>query len=258
MSIMKLRIFTVILFLIFLILPTARFSYAEAPDASDLIKRSDDLMRGESNKGIYTMRISTPRWERELKLQVYSRGRDKMFIRILSPAKEAGIGTLRIKNEMWNYLPNVEKIIKIPPSMMLQPWMGSDFANEDLVKESSIVNDYTHTLIAEEILDGHVTSKIELIPNPGASVIWGRIYRWVRSSDAVPLKEEYYNEKGRLIKVLDYSDIGQVSDRVIPKVWAMTSRIKEGHSTIIKLMDVEYNAPLDEDLFTLTNLQKIP
>lgn len=245
------------LFPLFLFVLPFPLSATDSLSAGDIVKLSDDLMRGDTNQGIYAMEVVTPNWQRELKLDVYSLGRDKTFIRILSPAKEAGIRTLRIKNEMWNYLPNVEKTIKIPPSMMAQSWMGSDFANDDLVKESSIVNDYNHEIIAKEDLQGSPAYKIKLIPKPEAAVIWGKIILWVRRVDCVPLKEEYYSEKGKLIKVLEYSDIGRVSERVIPRVWKMSSLIKPGHYTVIKLIDVEYNQPISKDVFTLENLKKI-
>lgn len=224
---------------------------------TEIVKRADDLLQGASNRGTYKMRVVTPSWTRELTLKVYSENKEKTFIRILSPAKEAGIGTLRIKNEMWNYLPNVERTIKIPPSMMLQPWMGSDFANDDLVNESSIVNDYTHSFVSAENIDGYKVHVIQLDPKPDAPVIWGKMMFWVREDD-VPLREEYYDERGKLIKVLDYSDIGKVSDRIMPRVWTMTSKVKAGHYTEIKLeTDVEYNVPIDPEIFTLPYLKKI-
>lgn len=213
-------------------------------------------MRGDTNQGIYQMTVQTPNWTRTLKLKVYSKGRDKIFIRILSPAKEAGIGTLRIGNEMWNYLPRIEKVLKIPPSMMLQAWMGSDFANDDLVKQNSIIQDYTHKIIGEDIIDDQQVDIIELTPKPKAAVIWGKLYMWIRKKDAVPLRQEYYDERHRLVKRLTYSDIGPVSDRTIPKTWTMTNLIKEGHSTTIKLLDVVYNQPVDDNIFTLQNLKK--
>lgn len=225
--------------------------------AKEYIKRSDDLMRGDTNQGIYTMHIKTPNWERALQLQVYNSGRTRTFIRILSPAKESGIGTLRVDNEMWNYLPNVEKTVKIPPSMMLQPWMGSDFANDDLVKESSIVEDYKHRIVGEKDLQDKTILKIELTPVPDAPVIWGKIYRWIRKEDYVPLKEAYYNEKGELIKTLYYLNEGRVSDRVIPRTWTMKSEIKQGHTTTIRLEAVEYNKPIPDDIYSLTHLKKI-
>lgn len=246
--------FVVILF--FSVLNRAVFAQTP-PDAREIVKRSDDLMRGESHQGLYTMRIQTPSWQRELKLEVASLGRDKIFIRILSPDKEKGVSTLRIKNEMWNYLPRIERTIKIPPSLMLQPWMGSDFANDDLVRESSIVNDYTHKILKEEIWNGQKVYIIQLLPKPAASVIWGKIILSIRKGDDVPLREEYYSDKGKLIKVLEFSDIEKVSGRVIPRLWKMTPVNKPGHSTTIRVVDVQYNQPLDQDIFTLINLKRV-
>ena len=127
----------------------------------DIVKRSDDLMRGDTSQGKYKMTVITPDWQRTLELDAYSTGRDRTFIRVLAPAKEAGVTSLRVKTNMWNYLPKVERVIKIPPSMMLQPWMGSDYTNDDLVKESSIVYDYTHTITGQEKIGADTAYKIE-------------------------------------------------------------------------------------------------
>lgn len=221
----------------------------------EIVKRSDDLMRGDTSRGKYIMTVETPNWKRTLELLAYSMGRDKTFIHILSPQKEAGIATLRVKNNMWNYLPKVERTIKIPPSMMFQPWMGSDFNNDDLVKESSIVYDYTHKIVAKKEIASHMIYKIELNPRPEAAVTWGKLFLWVRRSDFVPLREEFYNEHGKLIKVLEYSKIKKMSDRKIPTVWKMSSNTKKGNVTTVEVVDVVYNELLDENIFTLSNLK---
>lgn len=223
----------------------------------EVVKRSDDLLRGDTVQGRYTMTVITPSWQRQLELEVWGQGRDKMFIRILSPAKETGIGTLRIGTSMWNYLPQVERTVKIPPSLMLQPWMGSDFTNDDLVKENSIVEDYTHQILGEEEFAGSSVYKVELTPKPEAAVIWGKRLQWIRRDDFAPLKEEYYDEGGRLVKVLTYSAIKPVSDRVIPTVWEMASTLKEGHRTIIEVVEAVYNQPIEESVFTLENLRRV-
>ena len=144
---------------------------AASLSGGDIVSRVENLLWGRTSEGNYQMQITTPHWQRTLELQVWMERPEKTFIRILAPAKEAGIGSLRIGNEMWNYLPKVERIIKIPPSMMLQPWMGSDFTNDDLVKESSIIDDYTHQLVAEEQQDGVGVYRIESIPKPEAAVV---------------------------------------------------------------------------------------
>ena len=234
------------------------FSFCSAEEISpqEIVKRSDDLLRGDTQKGNYTMTITTPGWERTLKLYVDSKGRDKMFIRILSPAKEKGITTLRIKNEMWNYLPNVERIIKIPPSMMLQPWMGSDFANDDLVKESSVVHDYTHRLIREEKREGADVYCIELTPRPQAGVVWDKRIMWIRKADFIPVRDEYYGKNNKLIKVLVYTHIKKISDRRIPSRWEMIAETQKNHRTVIEVGDdVVYNGDIADSVFSLQNLK---
>ena len=256
---LKIFLFTRLAFLITLLCAFPLYD-AQGADVSakEYIKRSDDLMRGEYQSGnLYDVYQKLPTGNALLSCRSTIPGRNRTFIRILSPPKEAGIGTLRIDTEMWNYLPNVEKTIKTPPSMMLQPWMGSEFANDDLVKESSIVEDYNHRIVGQKALKDKTILKIELSPRPDAPVIWGKIYRWIRKEDYVPLKEAYYNEKGELIKTLYYLNEGQVSDRVIPRTWTMKSEVKEGHTTTIRLEDVKYNKPIPEDIYTLTHLKKI-
>ncbi|MFA5038143.1 MAG: outer membrane lipoprotein-sorting protein [Candidatus Omnitrophota bacterium] len=225
--------------------------------AREIVKRSDDLMRGDTQQGTYIMTIITPQWKRRLEIAFAGKDRDKMFLRILSPAKEKGTATLRIGNEMWNYLPSVERVIKIPPSLMLQPWMGSDFANDDLVKESSVVNDYTHEITAEEIIDKEPAYKITLLPKPRAAVVWAKRVMWINKNDFTPIRDEYYGKGGKLIKVLRYSQVKKVGDRRIPTRWEMVSIIKEGRFTIIEVTDnVVYNKSIGRNVFTLQNLRK--
>jgi outer membrane lipoprotein-sorting protein len=202
------------------------------------------------------MTISTPRWQRTLGLRVWMDRPRRSFVRIVSPAKEAGIGSLRIGAEMWNYLPNVERIIKIPPSMMLQPWMGSDFTNDDLVKESSILDDYTHRLLEEVQLDGVAVLRIEAVPRPEAAVVWGRIVYWVRRSDTMPLKQEYFSERDELVRVMTFSEVRLVGGRRLPTRWEMRPTAKPGNVTTVVLKDAVFDAPVDDEVFTQRNLQK--
>lgn len=229
-------------------------SSAQELSAQDIIKKSDDHMRGDTSIGKYKMTVKTSDWERTLELDAYSKARNKTFIRIISPPKEAGITTLRIDNNMWNYLPKVERTVKIPPSLMLQPWMGSDFSNDDLVKESSIVHDYTHKILSEETLESHPSYKIELLPKPDAAVTWGKLIFWVRKPDYVPLREEFYDEHGKLIKVLEYSIIKKMSDREIPTIWKMISKTKASNTTVIEVLSCKYNEDIDDNVFTMAHL----
>lgn len=230
---------------------------AQEIDAREVVKKTDELLRGRTNQGTYEMTITTPAWQRTLKIKSWQDGQDKTFIRILAPAKDAGVGFLKLKNEMWTYLPSVERTIKIPPSMMMQPWMGSDFTNDDLVKESSIVEDYVHRHIGSEKLGEDESFKIESIPKPDAPVVWGKIVYWVRKSDFMPQKAEYYDENGKRVRRLTYSRISRMHDRTIPTLWEMVplTEEKKGRKTIIRILDVEFNAPID-DVFNMKNLQR--
>ena len=225
---------------------------------TEIVRRAERILRGESNRGTYEMTVTTPRWERTLKLKVWQKGLEKTFIRILEPPKEAGIGSLKLGYQMWNYIPRVERVIKIPPSMMMQPWMGSDFTNDDLVKESSIVHDYTHRLLGVESLGGERAYRVEAVPKPQAPVVWGRIVLWIRQADFMPLRQDYYDERGRLIRRLVFSDFRRLHGRLLPTRWEMIplTEKKKGRRTVIRVLDVEYNIPLDDGIFTLRNLKR--
>ncbi len=236
--------------------PAAAVQTQEEQNAKEIVKRSDDLMRGQTQQGHYTMTVITPSWRRQLEIRVQSKGRDRMLLKILSPAKEKGITTLRVGNEMWNYLPQVERTIKIPPSMMLQPWMGSDFANDDLVKESSIVEDYDHVIIARKTIKGMPLVRIQLVPKPRAGVVWKRRVMVIDTQTFVPLRDEFYGKDDELVKVLSYRDVRRVGGRLIPTRWEMVSEIKPGRRTMIEVSDdLVYNEPIDDGVFTLQNIK---
>jgi len=229
---------------------------AQEPIARDIVERVEVLLWGKTVQGDYEMTITTPRWQRTLALRAWMDRPKRSFIRILEPAKEKGIGSLRIGAEMWNYLPNVERTIKIPPSMMLQPWMGSDLTNDDLVKSSSLIDDYTHTILREEAVAGAPAYVLELIPKPDAAVVWGRILYWVRKSDFMPLKQEFYSERGELVRTLTFSDVKPMGGRTIPTRWELRPADKPGNMTTFVIKSALYDKPIDTDIFTQRNLQK--
>jgi outer membrane lipoprotein-sorting protein len=230
-------------------------SSAISNPAYEIVKKSDSLIHGISSYGDVEMTITNPYFERTLKMKVWNERRRKVFIRILSPAKEAGIGTLKIGSEMWNYLPAIEKVIKIPPSMMMCPWMGSDFTNDDVVRDSSIVEDYDHQIMTEEVVEGFRAFKIEAVPKPNAPVVWGKIYFWVRKSDNVPLRKEYYDEKGKLIKLLEFKEIKPMGGRIIPTYMVMHSVLKEKSLTTLRIIKCQFDLAIPDSIFSLRNLQ---
>lgn len=225
---------------------------AQEPAARDILDRVETLLWGKTVQGEYEMTITTPRWQRTLALRAWMERPRRSFIRIAAPAKEKGIGSLRIGAEMWNYLPNVERTIKIPPSMMLQPWMGSDLTNDDLVKSSSIIDDYTHRIVREEG-DAWV---LELLPKPESAVVWGKILYWVRKADSVPLKEEFYDERGGLVRTMTFSEVRSLGGRTVPTRWEIRPADKPGNSTTFVIRSAVYDRPIDPEIFTQRNLQK--
>ena len=202
------------------------------------------------------MTVKTPRWQRALELQAWIDRPRRSFIRILGPAKEAGIASLRIGAEMWNYLPTVERTIKIPPSMMMQPWMGSDFTNDDLVKESSLVDDYTHRIIGSDTVGGTPSYVVESTPKPDAPVVWGRIVFRVRKADFLPVREEFYDERGALVRVMSFSDVRSLGGRTVPTRWEMRPVGKPENVTTVVMTSAIYDAPISSDIFTQRNLTK--
>lgn len=228
----------------------------DEPTGRQVLERVENLLWARTLQGRYEMQIVTPRWQRTLALRVWMDRPKRTFIRIDAPAKEAGIGSLRIGNEMWNYLPSVERTIKVPPSMMLQPWMGSDFTNDDLVKESSILDDYTHDIADAPPVDGHPVHRVVATPRPDAAVVWGRVVYFVRKSDSIPLRQEYFDERGELVRVMTFTDVREVGGRRLPTRWEMRPAAKAGHATTVQLMDAAFNAPLDDEVFTQRHLQR--
>jgi outer membrane lipoprotein-sorting protein len=229
---------------------------AQEPSGRDILDRVEKLLWGSTVQGEYEMGITTPRWQRTLGLRVWMERPKRSFVRIMSPAKEAGIGSLRIGSEMWNYLPSVERVIKIPPSMMLQPWMGSDFTNDDLVKESSILDDYTHKVVGTTTVEGQEAYQVEATPKPNAAVVWGRVLYLVRKRDFMPLKQEFFDERGELVRVMSYSDVRSVGGRLLPTRWEMRPVAKPGNVTTVLLKDAVFDRPVNEAIFTQRNLQK--
>jgi outer membrane lipoprotein-sorting protein len=203
------------------------------------------------------MNVVTPEYSRNMKMEYWWDGEeDKALIKTIAPRKEAGNKWLKIGNEMCNYLKTTETTIKIPPSMMLQSWNGSDFTNDDLARESSLSDDYTHGIIAEEELNGAECWKIASTPKPDAAVVWGRLYTWVRKVDYLPSVTQYFDEKGQLVRYMVYSDFTTMDGRKIPATWTMYNKVKKGHRTEFIIKDVDFNADIPDRVFSFRELER--
>jgi len=230
------------------------FSASRRPDIQEVLDSIDRLYRSDTSYAEFRMIIENPHWERTLRMKSWSQGKDKTFIRILEPRKERGIGTLRIGNEMWNYLPKTNKVMKIPPSMMMSSWMGSDFKNDDLVKEFNFLEDYTYEYVETEA-DSPDYLTIRATPREGRPIIWGYVIMQVRRSDYIPVKDEFYDENGELMRVIRYREIKNFDGKKIPSVMELVPQHKEGHKTVIVYEKARFNLDLDDDTFTLRNLR---
>jgi outer membrane lipoprotein-sorting protein len=236
-------------------LPAAPTHPAE-PDVKEIIRQVDQLYRAEFSYSELEMGVVTPHWQRTLSMQAWTKGMKKTFIRITAPDKDKGMATLRIENEMWNYLPKTNKVIKIPPSMMMSSWMGSDFTNDDLVKEFSLFEDFSYELIPSE-KGSEDTIFINCIPREDLPVVWGNIVIAVRKKDHIPIWQKYYDEKGRLMRILNYSDIRKFGSRIIPATMEMIPQNKEGHKTVIHYLSLDFDKKIDEEVFSLRNLRAV-
>ncbi|MFQ5697624.1 MAG: outer membrane lipoprotein-sorting protein [Myxococcota bacterium] len=234
----------------------------DALDATSLVREVDRVFRGETALLEAAMTIERPRWTRTIVFRSWDdRLRDRALIRILDPRKDRGTGFLREGTTFWTYLPRVERTTRIPPSMMLQPWMGSDFTNDDLARESSLVEDYTAKLLGLREIDGSKARGIELLPRPEAPVVWSRIEVWVRVGDLAPLLETFYDEGpgGSFEKVrqIAFSQVKTVQGRPFPFRWEMTSTDRPDHRTTIQVREARFDEPFDDEIFTLENLKNV-
>jgi outer membrane lipoprotein-sorting protein len=225
--------------------------------AREIVAKADKKTRGETSYGIMEMKIVRPGWERSVEMKTWSKGDDYFLIYITSPAKEKGQVFLKRQKEMWNWVPSIERMIKIPPSMMMQSWMGSDFTNDDLVKQSSIVKDYNQTLIKEEMIRERMCYKIQLDPLPDAPVVWGRIISWITKDDFNIWKTEYYDEDFELVNEEQAYDIKDFGDRSLPSRMEIFPSDKPGNKTVIIIKETTFNQPIDDNFFSQQNMKLV-
>jgi len=246
----------IIILSMLLVLPTQKTD-AQDLSATEIIQKSTDLLNGKSNKGTMKMTVVRPSWSREVTMKSWSMTDEYYFILITAPVKDNGQTFLIRHNDMWNWMPSINKMIKIPPSMMSQSWMGSDFTNDDLVKMNSYVNQYTHKILGEEMVEGHNCYKIELMPKPDAAVVWGKVLAWISKEEFYQLKLEFYDEEMELVNRQECFDIKQFSDRKLPSRLVMTPVDEPGNKTILEIIDSEFNIDINESFFSQQNMKKI-
>ena len=226
----------------------------------ELVDLANKALRGDSSHGLLTMTVETPDWKRSIAVEGWNKDRTLAYIVIRAPAKDRGETTLRRRNEMWLWMPKVERVIKIPPTMMHSSWQGSDFTYEDIVKADSIAKDYTYKLLATRHEAERTVYRIECLPKPDAPVVWGKVVTetavYEQDQSVVPLREEDYSERGELIRTIILSDVKIMSGRRVPSRLECIPAQKKGQRTTLVYKELEFDIPLKDDFFSYQRLQK--
>jgi len=240
---------------IFTLVPASELTMAdEAPDARELVQAAMDHWRGLNSYSEMTMTIHRTDWERSMSMRAWSEGDKLSLVRVTEPKKDAGNGTLLKDNDMWSYSPKINRIIKIPSSMMSQGWMGSDFSNKDISKSTDILDQYDHTLSDQAQEDGHTVYTIEAIPHEDAATVWGKEVLKIRD-DFVLLEEQFWDQDGVLIKVMRARDIAEMGGRSVARVLRMGKLETPDEWTEMTVSSIEFDLELPAGVFTLSNLR---
>ena len=226
------------------------------PTLEELLNGVDDVQRGSSSKARVSMHVKTKRWERSLVMDSVSEGEDKSLIRIVSPAKEAGTATLMVDDNVWNYLPKVDRTMKVPSSMMSGAWMGSHFTNNDLVRSARLADEFTYELKQEPEEDGKGQWVIECTPKEDAPVVWGKVVVTIRGSDRVPSEITYWDEDGSLVRTMSFLDVQDVGGRPVPMKMKLLPADAPDEFTEIGYESLEFDPKLAPNTFSLQTLKK--
>lgn len=228
-----------------------------AQDAKSIVKKADEKAKGNTSVALISIQTIRPNWKREITVKAWTKGNDLTMILVLTPAKEKGVVFLKKKKEVWNWVPSIERNIKIPPSMMNQSWMGTDFTNDDLVKEASILEDYNHTFLEDVEIEGRNCYKIQLIPKPKSAVVWGKVILCIDKKDYMMLHAEYFDEDGKLINTMHCSDVKMLGGRLLPAKMEMIPADKKGNKTILTYKSLVFDTPIADQFFSTQNITKV-
>jgi outer membrane lipoprotein-sorting protein len=230
---------------------------AQETDPKTIIDKAEKKYKGNTGYGEMTMKIIRPDWSREISLKSWSKGTDLSLILVTAPARDEGTAFLKTRKEIRTWQPTIERVIKLPPSMMGQSWMSSDFTNDDLVKEASFIEDYYQKLLGDEEVEDRLCYKIELTPKEDAAVVWGKVVTWIDKEELIYMKTEYYDEDGYLINTLIASDIGPLGGRTLARKLEMIPADKKGNKTVIIYQYQEFDKPIEDDFFSIQNMKKV-
>lgn len=228
-----------------------------AQDAKEIIKKADDKLQGQSNKSEMAMSIVRPAYTRTIEFKNWSLNRDYFMTLVTAPAKDKGQVFMKYKTDMWNYMPAINRMIKLPPSMMSQGWMGSDYSNDDLVKQSSIVEDYDQTIEKMETINNRACYKIVMIPHDDANVVWGKVVVWVDKENYIMHKSAYYDEENYLVRTELGKNVKVFDGRELPSIIEIIPADEDGNKTIIEIKSMDFDVAIKQSFFTQQNMKRI-
>lgn len=229
---------------------------ASAIEVNELIQHIDKLWRGNTSHANMTMTVKTRRYQRTMTMEAWSRGSEYSLVVIRKPIKDRGIATLKVKDNIWNYLPKINRVTKVPSSMMSGSWMGSHFTNDDLVKESTFEDDYTSSISFDGVRDGITIYEITSIPKPNAAVVWGKVVTVMDQENLSPQYALYYDEEGLLIRTMTFDQPRKIDARIVPMRLILQPEDKPEESTVVIYNDIAFEVPLKDSFFSLQNLQR--
>ena len=243
--------------IVLLLLSTAGVLSGQHLSAKEIIQKADEKVRGDHSQAQLKMTIVRPDWSREIQLKSWSVGEKYSLILVTAPARDKGTAFLKREREMWNWQPRINRSIKMPPSMMSQSWMGSDFTNDDLSRASSTVHDYTQSIKGEEEVGGRICWVIDLVPREGVAVVWGKIKMWIDQEEFIQVKTEFYDEDDYLVNTMRGKEISNLGGRMLPKILEVTPAEEQGHKTIIEYITLDFNTPIKEKFFSIQNMKRV-
>ena len=229
---------------------------AAAIEVDELIRHIDRLWRGETSQATMSMAVKTNRYERTMTMEAWSRGKDYSLVVIRNPVKDRGISTLKVEENIWNYLPKINRVTKVPSSMMSGSWMGSPFTNDDLVKENTFEDDYDASISFEGERNGQRIYELTFVPKTDAAVVWGKVLMMIEQESLAPYKALYYDEEGLLIRTMIMDQPQQIDGRTIPMRMSLQPEDKPDESTVIVYQDIAFGMPLEKSFFSLQTLKR--
>ncbi|MEZ5538110.1 MAG: outer membrane lipoprotein-sorting protein [Thiolinea sp.] len=229
---------------------------AQAITTEQLIKHIDELWRGQTSQATMTMAVKTQRYQRNMTMEAWSKGKDYSLVVIREPVKDKGIATLKVKQNIWNYLPKINRVTKVPSSMMSGSWMGSHFTNDDLIRESTFQDDYNSTISFQGNRNGRLIYEITAIPKPNAAVVWGKVVMQIDQQTLAPFRADYYDEGSTLVRTMTMDQPRRIGNRTVPMRMILQPRDKPGESTVITYRDIQFDVPLETSFFSLQRLRE--